>query len=258
MQTARPLALLLATASLAVALDACGEDGPGAASSPDAGSASVDASAATTNGDGGSPLADAVAPPLDAPADTTEAGKVLADGLVDPVPYKSRVDSPLYGVVLATYDHFEDWEDGVVNTPGVTPSSTALGSAYGAALIDSVDGDDGAVDGKCEKDGGTCNSGFANGIMEFTFDATVLGALPTHVGVAWTDGSTGADAVFEAFDANDVSLGTKTAAAVADGSNQGTVDEDRYFVVVHTAGVKKVVVKSTSGGVEVDHLHYGR
>lgn len=50
----------------------------------------------------------------------------------------------------------------------------------------------------------------------------------------------GGDAIFEAYDAANVLIGTKTAAAVGDGSNAGTV------------------VKSSGGGVEVDHLQYGR
>lgn len=192
---------------------------------------------------------------VDALPDVQEAGKVIPDGLSDPIPYKSRADSPFVGVVFASYSQFEDWEDGLVNTPGVTPSSVATGAG---PLCDSVDGDDNVVDGKCEKAGG-CNSGFSgSGTIDFTFDAVALGALPTHVGIAWTDGATGCDAIFEAYDAADVLIGTKTAAAVGDNSNSGTVDEDRYFTVVHAAGVKKIVVKSSAGGVEVDHLAYGR
>lgn len=119
-----------------------------------------------------------------------DGGKILPSGLADPIPYLSRADSPFNGVAFPSYFHFEDWEDGLVNTPGVTPSSTDLGGNYGA-LVDSIDGDDGVLDGKCEKAAGTCNSGFSGtGSFELTFDAAVLGALPTHVGIAWTDGST--------------------------------------------------------------------
>lgn len=257
MKNARAYLAVFAAASSFAALVACGDSessspaAPPTTSTPDSGGGNtVDSGAPQDSGsasnDSGSTQDTGV-----------EAGKVLPDGLTDPVPYKSRADSPFTGVVFASYNHFEDWEDGLVNTPGVTPSSTQLGTSF-SGLQDSVDGDDGVVDGKCEKDGGTCNDGFANGTFELTFDAAVLGALPTHVGIAWTDGNTGCDAVFEAYDAADMPIGTKSAAAVGDGSNSGTVDEDRYFTVVHTAGVKKIVVKSSSGGVEVDHLHYGR
>jgi hypothetical protein len=248
------VALFAFTCSVA-AIAACGDtetsSGPSAPSTttPDSGGTG-DAQASIDSGSGGNDSGGT--------EDTgVDAAKVLPDGLTEPVAYKSRADSPFKGIVFATYDHFEDWEDGAVNTPGVTPSSTQLGSSFGS-LVDSIDGDDGVVDGKCEKDGGLCDSGFAGGSIDFVFDASVLGALPTHVGIAWTDGSPGCDAVFEAYDASDVLIGSKTAAAVGDGTNSGSVDEDRYFTVVHAAGVKKIVVKSSAGGVEVDHLHYGR
>ena len=192
----------------------------------------------------------------DASADA-DAGKILPAGFLDPIPYTSRADNPFNGVVFPSYLHFEDWETDVLSVPGVTPDVGSSVVSGGNALTDSVDGDDGVVDGKCEKTGG-CSSAFGNGTIEFTFDAAVLGALPTHVGIAWTDGSTGCDAVFEAYDSANVLLGSKTASGVGDGSNSGTVDEDRYFGVVHAAGVKRIVVKSTSGGVEVDHLLFGR
>lgn len=187
----------------------------------------------------------------------TDAAKVLADGLIDPVPYLSRADSPFRGVAFPAYFHLEDWEDGLVNTPGVTPSSTDTGGAYGS-LGDSVDEDDGVVDGKCSKDGGFCNSGFSNTPFSFTFDAAILGALPTHVGIVWTDGAPDCDATFEAFDDADVSLGKRTAVKAGDASNSGTVEEDRFFGIVSSAGIKKIVVSNSAGGVEVDHLQYGR
>ena len=105
---------------------------------------------------------------------------------------------------------------------------------------------------------GTCNALFAGGTISFTFDAAVLGALPTHAGVAWTDGDTGCSATFEAYDAADALIGMKTMANAGDVSVTGTVAEDRFFSVVHAAGVKRIVMKSSAGGVEVDHLQYGR
>lgn len=260
-----PLAVtLVGLSSLLFTLGlACGESSTSTNTSPDGSTPGADANvptpndagsvdgATTTDASTGTDAADA--------ADAADAGKIVPPGLGEPVSYKRRADSPFFGVVLPVYDHFEDWEDGLVNTPGVTPSSTAVGASFGA-LVDSVDGDDGTVDGKCEKAAGLCNSGFSgDGQISFTFDAAQLGGqLPSHVGIAWTDGSTGCDAIFEAYDAADVLIGSKTAAAVGDNTNVGSYDEDRYFTVVHAAGVKRVVVKSSAGGVEVDHLHYGR
>jgi len=188
-----------------------------------------------------------------------EAGSPeLPDGLIDPIPYTRREDSPFAPLTFASYFYLEDWEDSALNTPGVLASSDALASSYGAQLIDSVDGDDGVIDGVCVKESGTCNDAFGSGIIEFTFDAEALGGLPTHVGVTWTDGSTGCDAIFEAFDASDTSIGTRTAPLVGDADNYGGTGEDRFFGVVHAAGVKRIVLASSSGGVEADHLQYGR
>jgi hypothetical protein len=271
------LSILAVASSVGVMTASCGETDSSspARAEPDA---SLDASGVTKDSaapDGGAGIDSAVNPGKDAAVsdagsdaldasdsasadafDATDAA--LPDGLSTPIPYKSFADSPFQNLVFPSYFHLEDWEDGLVNTPGVTPSSTQLGTSFGASLVDSVDGDDGAVDGTCEKDAGGCESGFANGTIDFTFDAVALGALPTHVGIVWTDGSPGCDAIFEAYDAADVLIGTMTATGVGDNSNLGSVDEDRFFSVVHAAGVKKIVVTSSSGGVEVDHLQYGR
>jgi hypothetical protein len=210
-------------------------------------------------------ITDAAVPDTATVADVAafaDAAVVLPNGLIDPIPYLSFADSPFKNVSFG-YFHLEDWEDSALTTPGVTASSTQLGTAFGTAFVDSVDGDDGALDGTCKKDGGSCNDAFGNGTIEFVFaDADAgdagLSALPTHVGIVWTDGASGCDAEFEAFDASNVSLGKKVAAAVGDGNNNGGTAEDRFFGVVHAAGVKRIVVKSSAGGVEVDHLQYGR
>jgi hypothetical protein len=179
------------------------------------------------------------------------------DGLIEPVGYRSFAGSPFDGVSLPGYFHLEDWEDGLVNTPGVTPSSTSTGGAF-PGLEDSVDGDDGAVDGTCTKAVGRCNSGFAGGEISFTFEAELLGGLPTHVGIVWTDGGFGADVTFEAYNAADVQIGSRTVPQLGDGSNLGTVEEDRFFGMVWSAGIRRIVVRNSSGGIEVDHLQYGR
>lgn len=236
---------------------ACGESSSSSGGVIEADSGSFDASTTDSAIADSSTAADAAdaSAAVDADAD---AAKVLPSGLLGPIAYVSRADSPFNGVAFGSYSHFEDWEDSALNTPGVTANPDTLSSSFGASLIDSVDGDDGVVDGKCVKAVGSCNAAFGNGTITFTFDATVLGALPTHVGIVWTDGSPSSDAIFEAYDDADVLIGTRTAATLGNADNNGTTDEDRFFGVVHPAGVKKVVIKSSSGGVEADHLSYGR
>lgn len=192
------------------------------------------------------------------PFAAVDAGAIsLPNGLVEPVRYRSFADSPFNGVSLPFYFHLEDWEDGLVNTPGVTPSSTSTGSSF-PGLEDSVDGDDGVVNDTCTKTIGRCNSGFAGGEISFIFDPELLGALPTHVGIVWTDGGAGADVTFEAYNAANALIGTRTVPQLGDNSNSGTVEEDRFFGVVASDGVRRIVVRNSGGGIEVDHLQYGR
>lgn len=124
--------------------------------------------------------------------------------LLGPTPYLSLADSPFAGGSFA-YFHLENFEDGLLNTPGV---SAAIGTVSGpGALTDSVDADDGAIDG-FGTGGSVLYSNFATSAFSFTFNASALGGLlPTHAGIVWTDvgqvssGTRGFGGVsFEAFD----------------------------------------------------------
>lgn len=203
---------------------------------------------------GGSADSIADAAPGGPDAETVDAAPTLEPGLLGPTPYLSRDDSPFAALVFTGYFHLEDVEDDLIDTPGLTADSTTLSSSFGAALVDSVDGDDGATDDACAD----CNALFGNGSITLTFAADDLAGLPTHVGVVWTDGGNGCDASFEAFDADDVSLGVGTAPAIGDALNTGETGEDRFFGVVAPGGVARVVVSNTTGGTEVDHIQYGR
>jgi hypothetical protein len=99
---------------------------------------------------------------------------------------------------------------------------------------------------------------WANGSIEFTFNPEALGGYPTHAGVAWTDGAPGCDASLEAYDSDGALIGTSVARAVGDGDNNGGTAEDRFLGVVNAGGVSRIVVRDSGGGVEADHLQYGR
>lgn len=45
---------------------------------------------------------------------------------------------------------------------------------------------------------------------------------------------------------------------VGDESNYNTTAEDRFFGLVHYDGIKRVMLTNSSGGIEIDHLQYGR
>jgi hypothetical protein len=174
--------------------------------------------------------------------------------VIGPTPYLQLSDSPFDGMTFS-YFHVDDMEDGALNTPGVTAS---VGAAYGpSSITDSVDEDDGAVDGS-----GTGGYSFfsGNGLagIQFTFDESVLGTYPTHVGIVWTDGTD--DIQFTAYDRYDMVIGSLTGAHADDNFFGGT-GEDRFYGIVSMAGVKSIAIKNSvpggSAGIEVDHIQYG-
>jgi PEP-CTERM motif-containing protein len=174
-----------------------------------------------------------------------DAGSARA-GLIGPVlPYTSFADSPFNGVSF-TYFHLETFEEGSLTAPGVSASAgTVLGPG---SLIDSVDG------------GGNNGHSFFSGDglagITFTFDPNVLGQLPTHAGIAWTDGELAVH--FSAKDSQGNSLGT-----IDDSSGHGFSGGDgdpsnyRFFGAIDPNGISSITISNDSGGIEVDHLQYG-
>ena len=169
-----------------------------------------------------------------------------------PTPYLSFSDSPFKDESFS-YFYLEDFEDGFLNTPGVTASSEAY--VYGPNyMTDSVDGDDGSIDGSGTGGHSFFKENGAEGIT-FTFDEGILGSLPTDVGLVWTDGA--GDTSFEAFDNDNVSLGVFGPFAIADGSIYGTTAEDRFFGISWPGGISSIHISNTVRGIEIDHLQYG-
>ena len=180
-------------------------------------------------------------------------------GLSGPTPYLSFSDSPFSNGSF-DYFHLEDFEDGLLDSPGVSASAGFVLGPGGAT--DSVDADDGAIDGS----GIAGHSWYTAGAtsLSFSFITGVLGALPTHVGLVWTDVGfaqprDGFDSVtFEAFDAFGVSLGTIGPSLVGDGVFSGQTAEDRFFGATNFGGISAITLTSLgSGDWEVDHLQYG-
>jgi len=171
-------------------------------------------------------------------------------------PYLSAADSP-YNPGDFSYFHLEDFEDGLLNTPGVTGSAGGVTSVvFGPSIHDSVDGDDGFIDGS-GLNGDSYFAGSGGSGINFTFDDTVLGTLPTVAGIVWTDGGFGASVTFEAYDASDILLDALTLMNVGDFSNNGETAEDTFFGISHGGGISRIFISNTGGGIEVDHLQYG-
>ena len=181
-------------------------------------------------------------------------------GMISPIPYLSAADSP-FNPASFSYFYRETFETHVLTVPGVTPStgSTATAAGYSGSIIDSVDGDDGIINGTCHKTVGDCDSWFSiagSAGVTWTFNAGVLGSLPTAAGIVWTDGGVGTTVTFKAYDGSHNLLGTLTVAS-SDGDNFGGTAEDRFFGVTNAAGIGSIFMSNDSGGIEMDHLQYG-
>lgn len=166
--------------------------------------------------------------------------------------YLHSGDSPL----ATTADDFwlHDFEDGA--------SGGFFGfSIFGGALVvpssttDSVDGDDGAIDGSGLGGHAWKQAVAIDGVL-ITFSKADLGALPTQAGLVWTDGSTQGLATFEAWDSKGNSIGTFSE-VVGGAGFLGQTDEDRFFGVSHIGGISAIKLHGPMQGMEVDHVQFG-
>ena len=132
--------------------------------------------------------------------------------------------------------------------------------ATGALIIvpgfntDSVDADDGQIDGSGLGGHSIWTPSIAGGLT-FTFDPAILGSLPANAGIVWTDGNPIAEVTIEVFDAGGASLGS-VSASFGDGTNQGTTDEDRFIGVSYPDGISALLITTSIGAVELDHLQF--
>jgi hypothetical protein len=175
---------------------------------------------------------------------TAQAGTVFGPVL----PYFGIADSP-FNPASFGYFHLETFEDGALNTPGVTASNGAVVGP--GTFVDSVDG------------GGDAGKSFFDingaGGITFTFNAADLGGfLPTAVGIVWTDGDV-PQRHFSAYDQNDVLIGTINDGTGLFFSSGGDDDPAnyRFFGATNAGGIHKIFISNDSGGIEVDHLQYG-
>lgn len=200
--------------------------------------------------------------PITIKATNKAVTRIPSAEFLGPLPYLSFADSPFSNKKFR-YFHLENFEDRLLNTPGVTVSSGQIvGPEEPWALTDSVDADDGNKDGSGFKGHALWS---VNGTMgfTFTFDAKSLGQLPTHVGIVWTDGPTSTLVTFEAFDSKGQSLGTVSGSDFS-GLNETRTFEDRFFGIIHPGGISSIKITSppnpgaSGSGIEVDHLQYGQ
>jgi PEP-CTERM motif len=160
--------------------------------------------------------------------------------------------SPFSSLTFTSYFHLETFEDGLLNTPGV---SASVGSVLApGSTTDSVDADDGNIDGSGIL-GNSLAFSSSGGTISFTFNGTTLGGLPTHAGIVWTDGA-GA-ITFDAFDGSGTLIGS-VGGTHADGNFLGGTAEDRFYGIIAPGGIGRISIRNATSGIEVDHLQYGR
>lgn len=177
-----------------------------------------------------------------------------------PATYLSFQDSPFRTTGFQQF-WLENFEDGLLNTPGVQSSTGRV--QFQGPTTDSVDADDGSINGFGTA-GRSWTSGNLNSAIQFNF-SRVNGVLPTHVGMAWTDvgattfGGFGFGRVYlQAFDSAGVMIGGTFTTDTGDGRITGETAEDLFFGVINLGGISAVeLITFNSVDWELDHLQYG-
>lgn len=165
-----------------------------------------------------------------------------------PTPYLSAADIPAGLYVSGKPTVLEDFEDGKLD-PSIKASAGQVVPPGAEGLIDSVDADDGVIDGSGLKGHSWFTEQAAVGI-KFTFPPGTIAA-----GVVWTDGYD--PVTFEAFGPGNVSLGKiGPVGGFSDNVFNGTTAEDRFFGVRDAGGIESIFISCQAGGMELDHVQY--
>ncbi|RQO60377.1 hypothetical protein DBR47_08395 [Paucibacter sp. KBW04] len=173
-----------------------------------------------------------------------------------PSAYLSPADIPAGFYHGGSPTLLETFEDGSLDA-SLQGSGGSIISVSFAGIRDSVDSDDGTIDGTCgPQTAGRCASWFGNGVPGVGFSFVGSGALPTAFGLVWTDGF--GTITFSAKGADGQSLGSFSFNGIPDGSAAATTAEDRFFGLQFAGGIQSIQISNSSGGIEVDHVQYGQ
>ncbi len=170
-----------------------------------------------------------------------------------PSPYLSFADSPFNTTAFAWFALLTG-EPGHVTYPGISlinQSGAVVSTTGPGGITDSVDGDDGVIDGSGSNGRSyfTCPS-----FVDIRFDAAVLGSLPTHAGVVWTDGS--GLVTVAGYSSDGSLLGTITGSSSDGNFNSGTA-EDRFYGFISAGGISRLTIGDQNNCIEVDHIQAG-
>jgi hypothetical protein len=181
-----------------------------------------------------------------------------ASTMIGPLPYTSAADSPfLSDPSLVTV--LEDFEDGALNAPGIVNDEITDYLSIGndghgrvvepGAETDSVDGDDGAIDGS----GAGGHSYRSTNYQDTVLDGNIYnslgfsfpGRLPVAVGFVWTDGQP--RSLLQMFVREKNQINYQSFAldpALGDGDGNGGTSEDRFFGLYNSAGIEVFGISS--------------
>lgn len=182
----------------------------------------------------------------------TQAGTIS----FGPTPYLSAADRPEGFFCDECPIVLEDFEDNDATNTGLTFSDGRILlpnslSGLDDFVTDSVDGDDGSIDGN----GNAGHSYFYAGqSISISFSEPV-----TTAGLVWTDGDVALNSViFEAFDSDMNLLGMINAGDLSDDYYTGQTAEDRFLGIQSMAGISMLTISNTGGGlgIEIDHIQY--
>ncbi|MFY8042929.1 MAG: PEP-CTERM sorting domain-containing protein [Rhodoferax sp.] len=174
-----------------------------------------------------------------------------------PTAYRSAADIPVGFYGSGGPLLLENFENGSLHASLQGSGGSIINNSF-QGFRDSVDSDDGVIDGTCgSQTAGRCASWFNEaGNSGATFSYVAAGALPTAFGLVWTDGF--GSITFSALGASGQSLGSFSFTGIPDGVVNATTAEDRFFGMQFAEGIRSISISNTSGGIEVDHVQYGQ
>jgi PEP-CTERM motif len=179
----------------------------------------------------------------------TAAHAAEASGtLFGPTPYLSAANIPTGFYEGGSPTFLDDLEDGSLGASVLASGGNVIGPGSFNGFRDSVDGDDGRIDGS-----GVSGRSWFSSTVTFTYVGS--GPLPTAFGLVWTDGS--GTITFSAKGAAGQSLGSWSFPGIPDGNFAGGTAEDRFFGVQFAGGIQSITI-GAGGTIEVDHIQYGQ
>ncbi|MGE4071264.1 MAG: hypothetical protein AB7E72_08835 [Lysobacterales bacterium] len=161
-----------------------------------------------------------------------------------PIPYTSPASRP--ASFINTPVVIEDFEDSVIDPRiNIFLGGTILGPL---GQSDSVDGDDGFIDG-------SGNQGHCLLRNSAAIDV-VFTTNPRVAGLVWTDGGQNSLVTVTAFAPDGTQLASTGPHVLGDGNSTGNTAEDRYFGFRNDGGIGRIRMQTDSASFEIDHIQF--